>query len=102
MGRYVSLLSLVLLIVQQSDAFTPSSSTRISSNHLLHSSQRRATFERSALLDPSIVTSTSILTQDSIHQAFSVATFFPQPFWLLLILIPNTGLTKKVMGGMGA
>lgn len=36
---------------------------------------------------------------EPIHTAFSVATFFPQPFWLLLILFPNTKLTKQIMGG---
>jgi hypothetical protein len=38
---------------------------------------------------------------EPIHTAFTVATFLPQPFWLLLILLPNTGFTKKVMGGLG-
>ena len=57
-----------------------------------------------ALLDPSLVTaagSSDILSPNSIHEAFSVATFFPQPFWLLLTLLPNWDGTKKIMGGMG-
>jgi len=33
-----------------------------------------------------------------IKQAFSVATFLPQPFWLLLILLPNAKITKQIMG----
>jgi hypothetical protein len=38
---------------------------------------------------------------EPIHTAFSIATFFPQPFWLLLILLPKSKITKKIMGGMG-
>lgn len=33
-----------------------------------------------------------------IRQAFSVATFFPQPFWILLILLPNATVTKLILG----
>lgn len=33
----------------------------------------------------------------SIPDAFNLATFLPQPFWLLMIALPNTELTKKVM-----
>ena len=63
--------------------------------------------ETSALMDPYMVESTTtILSEgigssvDSIKTAFSVATFLPQPFWLFLILLPNAGITKKIMGGM--
>jgi Domain of unknown function (DUF4281) len=45
-------------------------------------------------------TTTAPVSPEPIHTAFSVATFFPQPFWLLLILFPNSSLTKQVMGGM--
>jgi hypothetical protein len=38
---------------------------------------------------------------EPIHTAFSIATFFPQPFWLLLILLPKSKITKTIMGGMG-
>ena len=55
----------------------------------------------SALLDPSIILSADILSEENIHAAFSVATFSPQPFWVLLTLLPNSGVTKKIMGGMG-
>lgn len=33
-----------------------------------------------------------------ISQAFNLATFVPQPFWLLMILLPNVDITKRVMG----
>ena len=33
-----------------------------------------------------------------ISTAFDVATFLPQPFWLLMIFLPNLSLTKSVMG----
>lgn len=106
MMRQYTLLLVLLMLTVQSDAFT-SSNTFMSSRlgaqspSLVHSATRppSSSSELSALLDPSVVT--SVLTQDSIHDAFSVATFFPQPFWLLLVLLPNTGLTKKLMGGMG-
>ena len=35
---------------------------------------------------------------DPIASLFSVATFFPQPFWALMILAPNRDVTKKVNG----
>jgi hypothetical protein len=41
------------------------------------------------------------LSSEPIHTAFTVATFLPQPFWLLIILLPNTAITKKIMGGLG-
>lgn len=33
-----------------------------------------------------------------IPQAFNVATFLPQPFWILMIVLPNSSITKKIMG----
>lgn len=61
-----------------------------------------------ALLDPMVTssllqsTSESVLlpSADSIRTAFNVATFLPQPFWLFLILLPNSGVTKKMFGGL--
>ena len=54
---------------------------------------------------PSIASvSLSSLVQTSpepIHTAFSIATFAPQPFWLLIILLPENKLTKQIMGGLG-
>ena len=41
----------------------------------------------------------TILSNDNIKQAFSLATFGPQYLWLLMILIPNTKITKQIMGG---
>lgn len=38
------------------------------------------------------------VSPEPIHTAFSFATFGPQPFWLLMILLPNNELTKKIMG----
>jgi hypothetical protein len=34
---------------------------------------------------------------EPIHSVFSVATFLPQPFWLLITLLPNNSWTKKFM-----
>lgn len=47
--------------------------------------------------DDALVTTTSM---EPIHKAFSVATFLPQPFWLLMILFPNQSWTKRIMGGL--
>ena len=41
------------------------------------------------------------VSPEPIHTAIAFATFGPQPFWLLMILLPNTELTKKIMGKMG-
>lgn len=41
------------------------------------------------------------VSSEPIHTAFSVATFLPQPFWLLMILAPKSTWTKKIMGGLG-
>lgn len=41
------------------------------------------------------------VSPEPIHTAFSVATFLPQPFWLLMILLPNAKITKKIMTGLG-
>ena len=41
------------------------------------------------------------VSPEPIHTAFSLATFGPQPFWLLMILLPKNDITKKVMGSMG-
>ena len=34
---------------------------------------------------------------DLINNGFNVATFGPQPFWLLMCLLPNFALTRKLM-----
>lgn len=104
MIRYLLLSVLLLLGLFQSEAF---SNTAISARRSISTSINRGSSglkqstELFALLDPSIILSTDILTEESIHTAFSVATFFPQPFWVLLTLLPNTSFTKKIMGGMG-
>ena len=41
------------------------------------------------------------VSPEPIHSAFAFATFGPQPFWLLMILLPGNDLTKKIMGKMG-
>ncbi|KAL9182148.1 hypothetical protein ACHAXT_012800 [Thalassiosira profunda] len=53
----------------------------------------------SSALSSSIDVAAGILTSDNIKVAFSVATFFPQLPWLFLILLPNAGVTKKLLGG---
>ena len=41
------------------------------------------------------------VSPEPIHSAFAFATFGPQPFWLLMILLPTNEFTKKIMGKMG-
>jgi hypothetical protein len=41
------------------------------------------------------------VSPEPIHTAFAFATFGPQPFWLLMILLPKNDITKKVMGSLG-
>lgn len=60
-------------------------------------------------LDPSSIESSTafvstvsdVLSNAGITKAFSAATFGPQYLWILLVLFPNTKITKKVMGGYG-
>lgn len=40
------------------------------------------------------------VSPEPIHSAFAFATFGPQPFWLLMIVLPNKEFTKKIMGKM--
>ena len=49
----------------------------------------------------SLLSTLSILSNDNIKQAFSAATFGPQYLWILMVLFPNTRVTKKIMGGYG-
>ena len=53
------------------------------------------------LIGSTLNMASDILSTDNIKIAFSVATFFPQLPWLFLILLPNTGVTKKLLGGYG-
>ncbi len=52
----------------------------------------------SSIDSSSLSTSIYFLTNENISKAFNVATFGPQLLWLLMILIPNTKITKTVMG----
>ncbi|KAJ1444963.1 hypothetical protein M885DRAFT_454213 [Pelagophyceae sp. CCMP2097] len=40
----------------------------------------------------------SLGSNADVSTLFSLDTFLPQPFWLLIILAPNWDVTKKVMG----
>jgi hypothetical protein len=68
-------------------------------NHFKARSPRQLT--QVCSLQP-IAESLSVLTSpEPIHSLFSVATFLPQPFWLLMILLPKWKWTKTIMGGLG-
>jgi hypothetical protein len=65
------------------------------------SSTRRSMMLTEVLSEASTWIADVPLSSEPIHSAFTVATFLPQPFWLLIILLPNTAITKKIMGGLG-
>ncbi len=46
----------------------------------------------------SLAVSSTTFFGNLIPQAFSVATFLPQPFWILMIVAPNSSITKRIMG----
>ena len=94
----------IILLSKSASSFVPQSTAalRPQIQHTQHE----------ALLDPYLLetASSSLLSADataavgssadSIKTAFSVATFLPQPFWLFLILLPNTGITKRLFGDL--
>jgi hypothetical protein len=103
------LLLLVAVLVDLSHAFT----VRTANTHVTVSQSRvtnkfvrvrdehvSSSTSRHALLDPMLLSSVTDPSPAAIQQAFSAATFFPQPFWLFLVLLPNASFTKKLMGGM--
>jgi hypothetical protein len=65
------------------------------------SSTRRSMILTEVLSEASTWIADVPISSEPIHTAFTVATFLPQPFWLLIILLPNTAITKKIMGGLG-
>ena len=107
--RVVSVFAVCFLVLTKgSQAFT--SRTQAFTNRVVGQSlvrgkvlNRQQDTTLHVFVDPSLSISalTSVLPPTSIHDAFSVATFLPQPFWLLLVFLPNSGITKKIMGGMG-
>jgi hypothetical protein len=42
-----------------------------------------------------------VVSPEPIHTLFTVATFAPQPFFVLMILFRNSTITKTIMGGLG-
>lgn len=93
-------------------------SIRTSRNHINTISPGSPSLKRhrspalsAVIIDPStVIESTTtilsagldtVLSNENIKQAFSLATFGPQYLWILLVLFPNTNITKKVMGGYG-
>ena len=107
--RLQQLLLLVAVSVDLGHAFTTLSAntkamvlppSRVTDKSIRVSHGHASSTSRHALLDPMLLSSVTDPSPAAIQQAFSVATFFPQPFWLFLVLLPNAGFTKKLMGGM--
>jgi len=99
----------ILFLMKSATAFVPPSSTFSQSKNNIITSSKPALLDpyvldqvSNTLTAPSIITSTvPPFTTENIKAAFSVATFLPQPFWVLLILFPNASITKTVMGKYG-
>jgi hypothetical protein len=56
------------------------------------------TSSSSALLSSAATAALSTVSPEPIHTAFSVATFLPQNFYILLVLFPNAKFTKQLLG----
>mmetsp|Transcript_21072 Transcript_21072/g.31978 ORF Transcript_21072/g.31978 Transcript_21072/m.31978 type:complete len:225 (+) Transcript_21072:41-715(+) len=92
------LIAIAVVSITNSFSFTiPMSTKMVKSNAMRH---QHSTPALSALLDPLLIADAGTSSPEPIQLAFKAATFFPQPFWTLLVLLPNSGLTKKVMGGI--
>ena len=104
---------LIIWSIPSSDAFAPASSSSFASTTRLHAfaaplgdvlTSTQPLIDStlaSAASSSSLDLSAGILSTENIKVAFSVATFFPQLPWLFLILLPNAGVTKKLLGGYG-
>lgn len=102
-----SFLVLFFLSVSKSSAFRPfmSSQVAVAASPLTVRQSHQSTTRAYALPEWAQFASTAWLAEtqtspEPIHTLFSVATFFPQPFWLLIILFPKASWTKKIMGGL--
>jgi hypothetical protein len=107
--KFVSLFAGLLLASREAAAFT---APRPSTAHAHSTSTARPRPTALSVLPESLdllaaVSSSSLLSADNvvspepIHTAFTVATFFSQPFFLLMILAPQAKTTKQIMGGLG-
>mmetsp|Transcript_10060 Transcript_10060/g.14756 ORF Transcript_10060/g.14756 Transcript_10060/m.14756 type:complete len:247 (+) Transcript_10060:47-787(+) len=104
----------ILLSVRNGQSFAPIFSTHaVSGSGVLKDTPVPLT--QLHAIDPSSITSTlpiiaqtssiltsnaaaEILSNENIKLAFNAATFGPQILWLLMILVPNATITKKIMG----
>jgi hypothetical protein len=100
LSQVYCLTSLLVASFDQGHAFTaiPSAVSRFSNKNSILRNNDQSSLH--ALLDPMLLSVATDPSSPAIQQAFSAATFFPQPFWLLLVFIPKSDLTKKIMGGL--
>jgi len=68
---------------------------RITTHQITKSSSRQTT--KLSMNDIASSSVDFISNLDLINNGFNVATFGPQPFWLLMCLLPNFALTSKLM-----
>ena len=99
----------VLLVVTSASAFTSplvkrtplavDAKRRHHHHHHHHHSTRRSRPVVAALDAGGFEAATSLVTawdNADIATAFNIGNFGPQPFWVLMILLPNNIVTKKV------
>lgn len=110
---FVSSLLWVIVTALQTSAFIPPKATRRDNNIIplqlspidvatLAASTTQPIIEEGAVLSSSSSLhniASGLLSTENIKTAFSIATFGPQLPWLFLILLPNSGVTKKLLGG---
>lgn len=93
----------VILVMVSAMGFQslPLKSTRISSKRVFNN---RIQIKQVDPASSSSSTSMSVIelasafdTSSLINNGFNIATFGPQPFWLLMCILPNFSLTRKLM-----
>lgn len=80
----------------------PLKSTRISSKRVLNNRIQikqvdPASSSSSSTSMSMIELASAFDTSSLINNGFNIATFGPQPFWLLMCILPNFSLTRKLM-----
>ena len=90
----------MLLLLTQAAAFVPSSSFSPTSGHT--SPHLTRPLVSRVAQPPSMLDAASVLSSplvDPIATGFELVTLVPQPFWLLLILLPNWKVCAASLNG---
>jgi hypothetical protein len=111
---FILLSALLCLTVENVSSFAPLQTTSTLTRNLNDASFKSAFNSDKNInsqlnaFDPSTIASidssslstslSNILTNENISKAFNFATFGPQLLWVLMIFIPNTKITRTIMG----